>query len=145
MIKCVLRFDRMFWPADKDWIDFPHPTETRWGDWTNYLPACGPPVIVGFNAARMGDEIEALSNAATTTSAMAALRAMFGSSVPAPVAAQFSRWRADPFDGVPNPFRPWAAATRTAAYFLGLTGTGGCSLPAKQRRKADPPPSTAPF
>ena len=95
--KCVLRFDRVFWPADKDWIDFLGPTETLWADWTNYHPACGQPVIVGFNAARMADEVEALDDAATTASAMAALRAMFGSGVPDPIASQISRWRADPF------------------------------------------------
>jgi monoamine oxidase len=95
--KCVLRFDRVFWPADKDWIDFLGPTETLWGDWTNYHPACGQPVIVGFNAARMADEVEALDDADATASAMAALRAMFGSGTPDPVASQISRWRADPF------------------------------------------------
>ncbi|MCX7286642.1 MAG: FAD-dependent oxidoreductase, partial [Rhodobacterales bacterium] len=95
--KCILRFDRVFWPADMDWIDFLGPVETLWGDWTNYLPACGQPVIVGFNAARMADEIEALDDAETTASAMAALRAMFGTAIPDPVASQISRWRADPF------------------------------------------------
>jgi monoamine oxidase len=95
--KCVLRFDRAFWPANKDWIDFLGPTETLWADWTNYLPATGQPLIVGFNAARMADEVEGWSDRDTIASAVAALRAMFGSAVPDPTGAQISRWRQDPF------------------------------------------------
>jgi monoamine oxidase len=95
--KCVLRFDRAFWPADKDWIDFLGPVETLWADWTNYLPATGQPVLVGFNAARMADAVEAFSDADTAASALGALRAMFGSAVPEPSGAQVSRWRQDPF------------------------------------------------
>lgn len=95
--KCVLRFDRVFWPADMDWIDFLGPVENLWADWTSYLPATGQPLIVGFNAARVADEVEALDDGDTTASAVAALRAMFGSSVPDPVGAQISRWRQDPF------------------------------------------------
>jgi monoamine oxidase len=95
--KCVLRFDRAFWPAEKDWIDFLGPVETLWADWTNYLPATGQPLLVGFNAARMADETEAWDDPTTAASAVEALRAMFGSAVPDPVGAQISRWRQDPF------------------------------------------------
>jgi monoamine oxidase len=95
--KCVLRFDRAFWPEDRDWIDFLGPVETLWADWTNYLPATGMPVLVGFNAARMAEEMEGLNDVETAASALSALRAMFGNSVPEPSAFQISRWRQDPF------------------------------------------------
>ncbi|WP_254216522.1 FAD-dependent oxidoreductase [Tabrizicola sp. TH137] len=95
--KCVLRFDRVFWPEDMDWIDFLGPVQTLWADWTSYLPATGHPLIVGFNAARMAEEIEELDDRDTVASAVAALRAMFGTSVPDPSGAQISRWRQDPF------------------------------------------------
>jgi monoamine oxidase len=95
--KCVLRFDRAFWPVDMDWIDFLGPAENLWADWTSYLSATGQPLIVGFNAARVAEEVEGLDDRDTTASAMAALRAMFGSSVPDPLGAQISRWRQDPF------------------------------------------------
>jgi monoamine oxidase len=95
--KCVLRFDRAFWPEGKDWIDFLGRTETLWADWTNYLPATGQPLIIGFNAARMADEVEGWSDRDTIASALDALRAMFGSAVPDPAGAQISRWRQDPF------------------------------------------------
>jgi monoamine oxidase len=95
--KCVLRFDSAFWPVDMDWIDFLGPVENLWADWTSYLPATGQPLIVGFNAARVADEVEGLNDRDTAASAVAALRAMFGSAVPDPVGAQISRWRQDPF------------------------------------------------
>ena len=95
--KCALRFDRAFWPADIDWIDYLGPTENLWADWTSYLPATGQPLLAGFNAARVADEVEALDDSATTASAMAALRSMLGASVPDPIGSQISRWRQDPF------------------------------------------------
>lgn len=95
--KCILRFDRAFWPADVDWIDFLGPQETLWGDWVNLLPATGQPLLMGFNAARMAEEVEGWDDKMTTASALAALRSMFGTAVPDPTASQISRWRQDPF------------------------------------------------
>jgi monoamine oxidase len=95
--KCVLRFDKVFWPEDADWIDFLSPAQTLWADWTSYLQATGKPLLAGFNAARTADELEALDDRTTTALAMDALRAMFGRSVPDPLGSQVSRWRQDPF------------------------------------------------
>jgi monoamine oxidase len=95
--KCVLRFDRVFWPAHADWIDYLSPAQTHWADWTSYQQATGQPLLAGFNAARTADELEALDDRTTTALAMEALRAMFGSEVPDPLGSQISRWRQDPF------------------------------------------------
>jgi monoamine oxidase len=95
--KCVLRFDRVFWPKGADWIDYLSPAQTLWADWTSYLHATGQPLLAGFNAARTADEVEALDDRATTALAMEALRAMFGRSVPDPLGSQISRWRQDRF------------------------------------------------
>lgn len=95
--KCVLRFERVFWPANADWIDYLSPAQTLWADWTSYLRATGYPLLAGFNAARTAEEVEELDDRATAASAMEALRAMFGTSVPDPLGAQVSRWRRDPF------------------------------------------------
>ncbi len=95
--KCVLRFDRAFWPEGTDWIHFLGDVETLWADWTSYLTATGQPLLVGFNAAAMAEEIELLDDRATTASAMEALRAMFGTSIPTPLGSQISRWRQDPY------------------------------------------------
>lgn len=95
--KCCLRFDRVFWPADVDWIDHLGPVDTLWADWTSYLTATDLPLLVGFNAAAMADKIELLDDRATVASALSALRSMFGRSVPNPAGYQISRWRQDPF------------------------------------------------
>lgn len=95
--KCWLRFDRAFWPADVDWIDYLAPEDGLWADWLNGLQNTGQPVLVGFNAAAMADRMEALDDRATTASAMQALRAMFGSAIPNPIGSQITRWRQDPF------------------------------------------------
>lgn len=95
--KCVLRFDRVFWPPEVDWIDYLGPVENLWADWTNYLRATGQPVLAAFNAAARAEEVEGWDDRSTTASALEALRAMFGSSVPDPVGSQTSRWRKDPF------------------------------------------------
>jgi monoamine oxidase len=95
--KCVLRFDRVFWPEEADWIDYLSPAQTLWADWTSYLRATGQPLLAGFNAAQTAEDIEALDARASTALAMEALRAMFGTSVPDPLGHQVSRWRQDPF------------------------------------------------
>jgi len=55
------------------------------------------PVLLGFNAADPATEVEGLSDRATIASATEALRAMFGTRFPAPVAAQITRWGQDRF------------------------------------------------
>ena len=95
--KCWLRFDRLFWPPDVDWIDFLGPFENHWADWLSAATSTGQPLLAGFNAATVADEIETMDDRATTASAMTALRAMFGTAVPDPIGAQVTRWRQDPF------------------------------------------------
>ena len=104
--KCWLRFDRVFWPAEIDWIDYLSPDEGLWGNWLNGLPSTGKPVLVGFNAAAMADRLEGSDDRATEASAMQALRAMFGTSIPEPDGCQISRWRQDQFAHGSYSFRP---------------------------------------
>ena len=126
--KCVLRFDRAFWPQDMDWIDFLGPVETLWADWTNYQPASGQPVLVGFNAARMADEVEALDDRDTAASALDALRAMFGSGVPDPTGAQISRWRQDPFALGAYSFKPVGTSRKDRKALYGQDWDGRLSF-----------------
>ena len=95
--KCWMRFDRVFWPHDIDWIEFLGPAENHWADWLSAAPSTGQPLLSGFNAAKVADQIETLDNRETIASAMTALRAMFGTAVPDPIGAQITRWRRDPF------------------------------------------------
>lgn len=95
--KCWLRFDRVHWPDDVDWIGWLGPEPGVWGEWVSLARGLGAPVLLGFNAADQAARIEGLSDRATADAAHQALRAMFGSRFPAPQAAQITRWGQDPF------------------------------------------------
>lgn len=95
--KCWLRFDRIHWPDDVDWIGWLGPRPGYWGEWVSLARTFRAPVLLGFNAADQASEIERLDDRATLAAAQDALRAMFGTGFPAPVAAQITRWGQDPF------------------------------------------------
>ncbi len=114
--KAWLRFDRVFWPGDVDWIDYLGPEEGLWADWLSGVPSTGHPLLVGFNAAATAVRLEDLDDRATTASAMEALRSMFGSAIPDPIGSQITRWRQDPFS--------------RGAYTFNAVGTGS-----RDRRK----------
>lgn len=93
--KCVLRFDRIAWPDDVDWLQWFSPQEGVWAEWTSLAQCAGLPVLIGFNAGPEAREIEKLDDRETVAAATAALRGMFGSDFPAPVGAQITRWGQD--------------------------------------------------
>lgn len=95
--KCYLRFPRVFWPRDLDWLEFVAPQHGHWTEWVSFVRAADAPVLLGFNAARRGREIEALTDGQTVDSAMQALRSMFGHDIPTPTGHQITRWASDPY------------------------------------------------
>ena len=95
--KCWLRFDRVHWPDDADWINWLGLRPGLWGEWVSLARALRAPVLLGFNAADPATEVEGLSDRATIAAAMEALRTMFGTGFPDPQAAQISRWGQDRF------------------------------------------------
>lgn len=94
--KCWLRFDRVHWPADVDWIEWQGPRPGHWAQWVSLASRLRAPVLLGFNAAHGARALESLNDRDTVASAHEALRAMFGMRFPAPVAAQVTRWGSDP-------------------------------------------------
>jgi len=95
--KCFLRFPRVFWPADRDWLESIGPVPGLWGEWMSYARSLGKPILVGFNAADVGRKVETWSDRKTVDSAMETLRRIYGNSIPDPVGYQITRWAADPF------------------------------------------------
>ena len=95
--KCWLRFDRVVWPDDVDWIGWLGPQAGYWGEWVSLARSTGAPVLLGFNAADAAKTIEQASDRDTAGAAHDTLRTMFGSRFPAPVAAQITRWGQDRF------------------------------------------------
>lgn len=94
--KCWLRFDRIHWPDDVDWMEWLGPQPGRWAQWVSLGHRLRAPVLLGFHAAQQARALESLSDRDTVASAHEALRAMFGNRFPAPQAAQITRWGRDP-------------------------------------------------
>lgn len=95
--KCWLRFERVHWPSDVDWMEWQGPQAGRWSQWVSLASRLKAPVLLGFHAAHEARQLEALNDKDTVAHAHEALRNMFGSRFPAPQAAQITRWGRDPW------------------------------------------------
>jgi monoamine oxidase len=87
----------VFWDKSFDWHEYLHTEKGRWTEWVSFAKVNDTPVLLGFSAAKRARTMEQWSDAQIKAEAMDALRDMFGSSVPEPVAHQFTRWSQDPF------------------------------------------------
>ena len=94
--KAFLRFNKVFWPKDIDWLEYLSPDAGRWVEWVSFAKI-GAPVLLGFHAADRAREVESWRDQALIADAMQALKAMFGNAIPQPVGAQITRWAQDPF------------------------------------------------
>ncbi|TAG08751.1 MAG: FAD-dependent oxidoreductase [Verrucomicrobia bacterium] len=95
--KCYLRFNEAFWPDDVDWLGYISAKHGEWNEWVSFKRVAQLPILLGFNAADRGQEIEAWSNEKIAQSAMQTLRTIFGPQIPKPVDFQITRWGQDPF------------------------------------------------
>jgi monoamine oxidase len=87
--KCFLRFPKVFWPADRDWLESIGPVPGLWAEWVSYARSLGKPILVGFNAADVGRKVETWSDRKTVDSAMETLRRIYGNSIPDPCRRRF--------------------------------------------------------
>lgn len=95
--KCYLQFAECFWPDDVDWLEYIPEKHGEWTEWVSFKRAANLPVLLGFNAADRGREIESLSDAQIVASAMRTLRTLYGADIPEPIDYQITRWASDPF------------------------------------------------
>ena len=95
--KCWLRFDRIAWPDDVDWIEWLGPKDGLWSQWVSLAQAAGAPVLLAFHAGDQARAMEKLTDAEMMDQAHDALESMFGADFPRPIAAQITRWSQDPF------------------------------------------------
>lgn len=95
--KCYLRFPEAFWPPDVDWLEHVSAKPGEWTEWVSFMRVANMPVLFGFNAADRGREIEAWSDQQIVSSAMHALRTIYGAGIPDPLDVQITRWATDPF------------------------------------------------
>lgn len=118
--KCWLRFDRPPPLPAADWILNLGPPADLWPEWLNPSAAKPAPLLLAFNAGPRADEVEAWDDATTLASAQDALRGMFGSAFPAPIAAQVTRWRADPLARGSYSFHAVGTGAETRRALAGL-------------------------
>ena len=76
--KTFLRFDRVFWPDDVDWIGYVGERPGHWGQWLSLAPLGAP-----------------VSEKAVIDEAYASLRGMFGAKARRPLQALTSAWSRD--------------------------------------------------
>lgn len=97
--KCYLRFPQAFWPENVDWLEYIAPKPGAWSQWVSFQRGLKLPILLGFNAADRGRELESLSDQQIVQSAMETLQGIFGANIPQPVDYQITRWASDPFTG----------------------------------------------
>lgn len=95
--KCYLRFDQAFWPHDVDWLGHVAAQPGEWTEWVSFKRVANMPILLGFNAADRGREIEAWSDQQIVASAMETLQTIFGADLLQPIDYQITRWATDPF------------------------------------------------
>ncbi|MBI2379817.1 MAG: FAD-dependent oxidoreductase [Gammaproteobacteria bacterium] len=97
--KCYLRFPYAFWDVDADWLNYiPDGAKYgQWAEWVSFVRPTGQPILLGFNAAAFGREVEGWSDTDIVNSAMATLRTMYGDAIPYPNDWVITRWDSDPY------------------------------------------------
>jgi monoamine oxidase len=95
--KLYLRFSEAFWPDDADWLEYLSAEKGHWTEWVNLHRHTEIPILLGFNAATFGWEVEKWSDEEIVEDAMTTLRRIFGNDIPEPEDWQITRWGSDPF------------------------------------------------
>lgn len=95
--KCYLRFAHAFWPQGVDWLEYVAARHGEWTAWVSFQRTLQWPILLGFNAADRGRELEAWSDDQIVASAMETLKTIFGADTPQPVDYQITRWDSDVF------------------------------------------------
>ncbi len=94
--KLYLQFDAPFWPPTH-MLRRADAVRGRWAEFLNLQALLGKPILLCFNAADYAHKLSDQSDAVVLADAMAALRSVYGRSVPEPRGFVRTRWAADPF------------------------------------------------
>ncbi len=95
--KTYLRFPEPFWDKRKHFVDRIPEIKGVWSVFMNIYRYTKQPVLLGFNAGSYGRHLETLADGEIVAGMMAALRGMYGRSIPDPEAWRISRWGLDPY------------------------------------------------
>lgn len=110
--KCVLRFDKTFWPASADYIGYNYGADppnaedlsldsvhaTRSNSWfVNYEPVSHVPILIAMMTGPLAEFMETQPDSVVVAEMMRRLRVMFPDAPSQPVDALVTRWGADPY------------------------------------------------
>lgn len=94
--KLALKFDEAFWPSDVQYFGLMTETRGRWNYFLNYRTFSKENILLGLCVGDYARKVEAMSDADMVADCMDAVRSMFGTASPDPVAHLPTRWSANP-------------------------------------------------
>ncbi len=93
--KVILRFPRVFWPEEADFLFVCGDTLCPF--YVNFAAYARVPILVGLSGGTAAHEIEELSDQAIVARLCKELSGIMGNAVPDPTDVIVQRWRSDPF------------------------------------------------
>ena len=75
--KVYLRFDEAFWETDVDLLGYIGPERGRFSEWLNIAKYTGEPILLGFNAASVAEDLETMTDVQIVAEATTAIRNMY--------------------------------------------------------------------
>jgi monoamine oxidase len=93
--KVYLKFPEVFWD-DSQMLEYISNNKGEWCEWANFQPIINQPILLGFNAANYGSQIEEYSDQEIIESALNVLKTIY-KNVPDPVDYLITRWHKDQF------------------------------------------------
>ncbi len=93
--KIVLRFPRVFWPEEPDFIFVCGSGLCSF--YVNFAAYAGLPMLIGLSGGAMAHKIEDLSDQAIVKRLRKEFSGVTGATIPEPTDVRIQRWRSDPF------------------------------------------------
>ncbi|MGQ0637968.1 MAG: flavin monoamine oxidase family protein [Nitrososphaerota archaeon] len=97
--KVYLQFPEVFWEKDTELIGYIGKEKGHWAEFYNMYYYIDEPILLGFNAAEYGREVEKFSDKEIIADVMTVLKTIYGDDIPQPTGYLITRWGSDEFSG----------------------------------------------
>jgi monoamine oxidase len=97
--KVYLHFPNVFWDREHEMLGYVSEHRGQWAEYLNIHFYTGAPILLAFNAADYGLQIEALADEDIIAGVMTVLQRIYGDAIPQPDGWLITRWGTDPFAG----------------------------------------------
>ena len=95
--KVALRFPRVFWPEDREFLGYMSDRSGEYPQLLNLARHTGRPVLMAFTGGAFARALEARSDGQVASEVIRVLRRIYGAGVPEPESVAVTRWASDPF------------------------------------------------